>query len=284
MSILNRLFRESVLPPLAKAKKREKAEEVVVGRFDAAPLNLDATPFVTVNGELRVLPLPGLVRADVDRAYRTEVSVILAKLRRTLSAVIAPPPERIEPIGEGVERHVGRVFSAEAKAQGVSKAVQAAGADVFTASEVAAWSRTQAQLILQLGERYLDELEAITNKAAALGTETSEVVKQYQARFDVNQRRADFIARNEIGNLNAQLTEETHKAAGVEEFVWVDSGDDKVRDLHEEIAGQTFPYPQGHPTEGLPGQPFNCRCVAKPKIPGEVSIARGRLTTEIPPA
>jgi SPP1 gp7 family putative phage head morphogenesis protein len=56
---------------------------------------------------------------------------------------------------------------------------------------------------------------------------------------------------------------------GVERFVWRTMGDERVRDEHDELKGETFSYDDppeidGEPT--LPGDDVQCRCYAEPVL------------------
>ena len=76
--------------------------------------------------------------------------------------------------------------------------------------------------------------------------------------------RAALIANNEIGSLHSVLQQRRFEDIGIEEYVWRTSQDERVRDRHIELNGQTFAV--GEPTgaeDGLPpGSPIRCRCVA----------------------
>ena len=82
-------------------------------------------------------------------------------------------------------------------------------------------------------------------------------------------------ARNATRRLSARLVTWTRSQAqtavmsayGVTHFVWETVGDDRVRPLHASIEGNTYPVSTGHPTEGRPGDPYNCRCSMQPVFP-----------------
>jgi SPP1 gp7 family putative phage head morphogenesis protein len=56
----------------------------------------------------------------------------------------------------------------------------------------------------------------------------------------------------------------------VTEFVWTTAGDERTRESHRAIDGQTFSWddpPVVDNEEAIPGEPPNCRCVAFPVLP-----------------
>jgi len=74
--------------------------------------------------------------------------------------------------------------------------------------------------------------------------------------------------------LNAQITQVRHEAAGVTEFIWRTSKDERVRADHEILDGKRFRYDEPPIVDrrrgdrALPGVYFQCRCIAEPVIPG----------------
>lgn len=91
---------------------------------------------------------------------------------------------------------------------------------------------------------------------------------------DVTQSRAELIARDQVLKLNAEVTQKRHEAAGIVEFVWSTSRDERVRPDHKVLEGKRYRYDdppvvdRRRGTRGLPGIHFQCRCVAIPVIPG----------------
>ena len=83
------------------------------------------------------------------------------------------------------------------------------------------------------------------------------------------EKHARLVAHDQINKLNGRLNQTRQEAAGITSFKWRTQGDDRVREEHEAIAGQTFLWAEGAPVEGLPGEPVNCRCHAEPVIDRE---------------
>ncbi len=81
----------------------------------------------------------------------------------------------------------------------------------------------------------------------------------------VNESRAELIARDQTLKLNAAINQAHQRSVGVDSYVWSTSGDERVRDSHAELDGQTFRW-DAPPEPGNPGEDFQCRCVALPII------------------
>lgn len=130
---------------------------------------------------------------------------------------------------------------------------------------------------------------------------SSQVVKaaaregNQQAKKMLN--RARFIARNAVSTAQGEYDKQLQTASGIALYRWQTSEDERVRPTHERLDGKVFAwepgtkapkditidgkiykrgdiiptakdpnYNGGAPT--IPGQPFNCRCVALSVIEG----------------
>jgi SPP1 gp7 family putative phage head morphogenesis protein len=74
-----------------------------------------------------------------------------------------------------------------------------------------------------------------------------------------------LIARDQTLKLNSAITKDRHIAAGISEYTWSTSLDDRVRPEHEALEGTKHSW-DAPPEPGHPGEDFQCRCVAIPVI------------------
>jgi len=106
---------------------------------------------------------------------------------------------------------------------------------------------------------------------------TREAYEEAMEEYNKDLNHAVFVARDQLAKLNADITQTQQRDAGVEKYVWDDSGDSRVRACHEELSGQTFrwddPPEMWYKTKGgrvytgrrcHPGEDYECRCVALP--------------------
>lgn len=77
--------------------------------------------------------------------------------------------------------------------------------------------------------------------------------------------RAALIGRDQVGKLNGRIAEYQQRQLGVEEYVWVTAGDERVRPSHRALNGHKIKWKEP-PPEGHPGYPIQCRCIADPII------------------
>ena len=121
-------------------------------------------------------------------------------------------------------------------------------------------------------ERRLEEMRETLTKAEAGAWRVEDLRKQIQADFDVTKSKADLLARDQVLKLNGQLTQLRQQNAGISEYDWSTSGDERVREIHGDLDGtrQSWDSPPIVSEDGRrehPGGDYQCRCVAIPVIP-----------------
>lgn len=117
-----------------------------------------------------------------------------------------------------------------------------------------------ASYITTIRDEYLQKVSQSVLRTITSGGSLEEIINDIGKTGDVSRNKAAFIARDQTGSILGQLTAERFKHAGSEAFRWSDSGDERVRDSHHERNGKIFYY-KDNPL--LPGEDFNCRCVAE---------------------
>jgi hypothetical protein len=137
---------------------------------------------------------------------------------------------------------------------------------------------------------YIQGVNAAVERAVTTGASVSTLTKQILALDDkITKGRANFIARDQIGKLNGEITQRRMESVGLSMYIWETSGDERVRgdpggkypdaipshhlmdglmcrwdnsSVYSEDGGKTWkPRPSGavllHP-----GQDYICRCTA----------------------
>lgn len=128
-----------------------------------------------------------------------------------------------------------------------------------------AWKRENLAFITRMSDESIQEMMSSASRAVRSGRPNKEIKSELRKRFSMTENRARRIARTEISQLNAQITRERQKEVGIEKFIWVTAGDERVRDEHEERHGKEYPW--NDPPDGeMPGMPVNCRCTAIPAV------------------
>ena len=148
---------------------------------------------------------------------------------------------------------------------------------VLLESVTSEWYSQQSQHVNSIVSTYTDKLATIVSNAVQRGSLYKDVQKEVKDLYNITDNRAKFIARNEIGNLNAVTTKRRQEEAGIYCYECRTSEDERVRASHAELNGDLFfwndskigeingrkiyPAPKLHP-----GMDYRCRCIAIPII------------------
>lgn len=189
----------------------------------------------------------------VPRAMRTARRIVdgeSGELERDLDSVTRLAARR-------ADRHSMREFA--------RLGIKIADAAPATAKLLPKWRRENVGRITGMLDDQLDKIERILADGDSMRVETlaKEIRRQC---IDVSDSRAEMIARDQVLTLNAQITQARQIDAGITEYVWTTSGDERVRAEHQELEGQTFSW-EDPPPVGHPGEDVMCRCVAFPILP-----------------
>jgi len=196
-------------------------------------------------------------RADAATDDPEDVAKAAAKLIGGIKRSVAPRAKRdaaktIGKIPDAVHRHSKREF----ERLGINLAEEPEMGKL-----IKSWRRHNVDRVGGLLDDELDTLEELL--ANSVGRTPKQLTARILERLDVTTRKAQYLARNQTLTLNGQINARRQQAAGIEEFIWSSSGDERVRDEHQDLDGKRFRY-DDPPSEGVPGEPPNCRCVATP--------------------
>lgn len=200
--------------------------------------------------------------ADSDPLFREDgVGDFLGRLRTYLSS-LSFNSAFLDQVKESVTRKSHRDF-------------QRLDLDLRTDPGVSAimddWGARQLAKIRSLADYEVTQLGKLLRKNE--GVHPRELRGLIQERFGVTRAKADLLARDQILTLNAKVTETRAKNAGITEYIWTTSGDERVRDIHKDLDGQRFrfddpPVIDKYGRRGNPGDDYQCRCTAYLIIPG----------------
>ncbi len=151
---------------------------------------------------------------------------------------------------------------------------RALGVDVITGdaalqTSMRVWEAENIALIKSIPEQAVSRLQGQVTEAVRRGQTVADLRKLIVEEFGVTDRRAQLIARDQIGKLNGQLTQTRQQDIGIDEYKWRGILDARERPEHVAREGQTYAWGKP-PSDGHPGQPIRC-------FPGStpVSFANG---------
>lgn len=161
------------------------------------------------------------------------------------------------------ERHTKKWLSSVRSALGIDIGAVVAQEDLADYLETAA--ARNSSLIKSLSDDTIKRVEQATYQAITQGQTVADLRKRLTEEFGVVDSRAKLIARDQVSKLNSDMNRIRHQQAGIDSYTWSTSHDERVRPRHKKLDGKEYRY--GEPTgaeQGLsPGQPIQCRCVAK---------------------
>ena len=155
------------------------------------------------------------------------------------------------------------------KEEFAKQAQSAVGVDVFAtdpriAKRAQTYAKVNATYITKLANDTKQTIGKTVLGGLSQGSTYASIAKRIEGNLDGNEARAVLIARDQTGKLYGQINSDRQRNLGVTRFVWRTSNDERVREDHAILEGQVFEYPQGAPSEGIPGEPIQCRCYAEP--------------------
>jgi SPP1 gp7 family putative phage head morphogenesis protein len=116
--------------------------------------------------------------------------------------------------------------------------------EAFLAALKEGWIADNVSLIKTIPAKLYPEIGTIIRRGIMSGKSVTSLRDDILEKFGGTKGRAGRIARDQILKLNADLTKYRLTSIGVEEYIWRDVGDSKVRDLHHFRNGKKYRYGQ----------------------------------------
>jgi len=131
-----------------------------------------------------------------------------------------------------------------------------------------AWKDQNGAFITRMADDAVEQMMDTASRAVRTGRPLTEVREELRKRFDITERRAKTIARTEVSQLNTQITRERQREVGITGYYWTTANDERVRDDHEDMAGEFVPWddPPSETGRQHAGEPINCRCTARAAV------------------
>lgn len=130
-----------------------------------------------------------------------------------------------------------------------------------------------AELIKGLSSDMVAEVRGIVTRGVVGGVRVEALAKEIAERFAVSESRAALIASDQVLKYHGHLQQQRQADAGITEYTWSTSQDERVRPGHRALNGQVCKWsspPIDDPRKGTrhhPGQAIRCRCVSVPIVP-----------------
>lgn len=138
----------------------------------------------------------------------------------------------------------------------------------FYVEQLEKWISQNVDLIKTIPEDTLEKMKDIVYDGFTNGKTTTRMVKEIQRAYGISRKRAELIARDQTAKLNGQIQRAQQQDAGITEYIWCTTGDERVRRSHKELNGKKFSWDD--PPENSdgrkchPGEDYQCRCIGRP--------------------
>jgi hypothetical protein len=153
------------------------------------------------------------------------------------------------------------------------------------------WATRNYSLIKSISSNHIQRVNDFVEQAVTNGWSRKTVFDKIMKVEGMTKRRADRLARDQIGKLQGLITQATQQDAGIDVYIWRTSGDERVRgrpvgkwasalpshwamegklckwsdsSLYSEDGGKTWKNRTSIMPIGIPGQAIQCRCTAIP--------------------
>lgn len=217
-----------------------------------------------------------MVAVENDRVRNDERADVMRAIRDISNASFSPgaTARRIADQLKGQQdKDIGRAFE-----RGIGVNIVPPGGDL--AKIIDLWVEENISLITDLRNDYLAKIRSAVSDGFKNGLATREIADKINKQTGIGIRRARNIARNEIGNLNAKLTERRDEELGLDDYIWRNMADERVRGApkngvggkypnavpsHVERGGKKYSY-KNPPAGGNPGEDHLCRCYSEAVI------------------
>ncbi len=137
--------------------------------------------------------------------------------------------------------------------------------DLGISAEIEAARDRSIRMVENAHRVYAADVREIMEDPETFGLRVEEIKEKLLTRGQVSESRAELLARDQTLKLNGAIAQTRMQQSGIESYTWSTSQDDRVREEHRALEGQTFTW-LSPPDVGHPGQDFQCRCVAIPIV------------------
>lgn len=142
------------------------------------------------------------------------------------------------------------------------------GNEPWLLDQLASYNRQISSLIKSLSQEQVSKISGAVLRAMQSGDAWKDVSKEIQKGIGICERRANLIARDQVSKLNGALTRHRQMQAGIKNYVWRTSLDERVRPSHKANEGKVFSWRKAPDNTGHnhPGGDYQCRCTAEPVV------------------
>ncbi len=127
------------------------------------------------------------------------------------------------------------------------------------------------QLILSLPQNFVDLVEQMVLTGLRQGSHVRDLERSIKDKLAIAKQKAQLIARDQVSKYSGDLTKHHQTYAGIKQYTWQTSRDERARPEHRVLDGQVFDWDKPPVSEKNcerfhPRQGYRCRCDAIPVV------------------
>jgi len=272
------------LPSVKKQPARQASGKILEVQYFRVIKRL-IEPYFTDIRERLIPSLPEIVesfnqatRVDDLRLDQTYGELISKRIRDINIGIVLQLPEsmlklRSEDQAISISRFQRKQFDKQVKTVlGVDPILN----ESYLEPQVQSFVERNAALIKDVPDQSIARVETKLRTGIEAGESLKTLTATIQSELNIAKNRAKLIARDQTNKFLGKLNELRQTELGVEEYIWSNSDDRRVRGnpsgkypnaipSHWTRNGKKYKWSEP-PSDGHPGFPVNCRCVALPVL------------------
>lgn len=211
----------------------------------------------------------------IDASISAQARIALNKLRQKWARIFRrESPKIVDQIVNGIDKAAGDTLNQSLKqlSGGITLKTDAMPAALKQA--VSAAIAENVALIKSIEAQYHTQIEgAVMRSLQPGGRGLADVTEALQKYEGITDRRRALVAKDQTRKIQASISIERAKSAGIKKFKWLHSrGGSEPRPDHVAMNGNVYSYDDPPVIDrrtgerGFPGQAINCRCQMVPVI------------------
>lgn len=275
--------------PKLTRKRKEYVEQRASGILVGAPLTYSAGQmerYERLIGKMTAAmykdyarELKAVFRANdvitIDASISAQARIVLRKLQQKWGRIFRrESPKIVDQIIGGIDKAAGDTLKQSLKQLSGGVTLKTDEMPAALKQAVSAAIAENVTLIKSIETQYHTQIEgAVMRSLQPGGRGLADVTEALQKYEGITDRRRNIIAKDQTRKIQASISIERAKSAGIKKFKWLHSrGGSEPRPDHVAMSGNVYSYDDPPVIDrrtgerGFPGQAINCRCQMVPVI------------------